>query len=199
MESLKEKVMSVFKSIKDSDLNCLLMLFSLLVVLGVIVCFKEYATSNNVGNKITTERASVDYSSIFYEQNQKHASKDTYEGALQEGKVISMNFNYSFGESEHFKIDSVYDDSERTYISLQYHYLPNYRLPILPSIYIKEVEKNEFMPVNYKIFNNIETFKTIYLIDKLADEIELRYSDSESIKIKRNDYNVPAALNVKGE
>ena len=199
MENLKEKIIREFKAIKESGIfenpttKRLLIMCLALFALGITISFQEVVISNSIKNDvknenhIDTEHINKGYSELIAansKEKQKSTSKDTYEGYLQQGKVISMNFEYSFGESEHFKIHSVYDDSQRTYICLNYQYLPDHRLPILPSIYIKETGKNEFMPVNYRIFNDLETFQTIYLIDKLAKEIELRYSDSEAIKIE---------------
>ena len=108
-----------------------------------------------------------------------------YSELMQQGTVTSINFDYSFNETEHFKLDSIYDDNVKTFIHTKSKFTSGVAIPTTPSIYVKEVDKNEFTLTNYEIYCDKKTLDIYYIVPKLAKEIELRYSDSEAIKIER--------------
>ena len=66
----------------------------------------------------------------------------------------------------------VFDDGEKTI--LKFEKMPKK----LPSLFIKEKGKKGVSMANYQIHENY------YIMDRIADEIELRMSDREIIKIK---------------
>ena len=88
------------------------------------------------------------------------------------GNVESLNFNYKINGESSNKPVAVFDDGEKTI--LKFNALPKR----LPSVFIKNRGKKGINMVNYKIRNNC------YILDRVADEIELRITDKEIIKIK---------------
>jgi len=88
------------------------------------------------------------------------------------GNVESLNFNYKISGESGSKPIAVFDDGEKTI--LKFNSLPKR----LPSIFVKNKGKKGISMVNYQIRNNC------YILDRVADEIELRISDKEIIKIK---------------
>jgi len=88
------------------------------------------------------------------------------------GNVESLNFNYKISGESGSKPIAVFDDGEKTI--LKFNSLPKR----LPSIFVKNKGKKGISMVNYQIRNNC------YVLDRVADEIELRISDKEIIKIK---------------
>ena len=86
------------------------------------------------------------------------------------GNVESLNFNYKISGASIVKLVAVFDDGEKTILKFD-------RTPKrLPSLFIKN--KGKIIMANYKIRDNC------YIVDRVADEIELRVSDKEIIKIK---------------
>ena len=94
------------------------------------------------------------------------------QGSLN-GNFETLNFNYKISGESKSKPIAVFDDGEKTI--LQFNNLPKK----LPSVFIKNKDKKGISMVNYKLSNNC------YILDRLADEIDLRVSDKEIIKIKR--------------
>ena len=88
------------------------------------------------------------------------------------GNVESLNFNYKISGESGSKPVAVFDDGEKTI--LKFNSLPKR----LPSIFVKNKGKKGISMVNYQIRNNC------YVLDRVVDEIELRISDKEIIKIK---------------
>lgn len=89
------------------------------------------------------------------------------------GTVETLNFEYKIKGESSYKPVAVFDDGEKTF--LKFEKLPKR----LPSLFLKEQGKKDIQLANYKISDNS------YILDKIADEIELRISDKEIIKIKR--------------
>lgn len=86
------------------------------------------------------------------------------------GNVELLNFNYKINGASSVKLVAVFDDGEKTILKFD-------RTPKrLPSLFIKN--KGKIIMANYKIRDNC------YIVDRVADEIELRVSDKEIIKIK---------------
>ena len=88
------------------------------------------------------------------------------------GDIESLDFNYKISGESKIKPVMVFDDGEKTI--LKFEKLPKK----LPSLFIKEKGKKGVSMANYQIHENY------YIMDRIADEIELRMSDREIIKIK---------------
>lgn len=84
--------------------------------------------------------------------------------------VESLNFNYKISGESSVKLVAVFDDGEKTI--LKFDKTPKR----LPSLFIKN--KGKIVMANYKIRENC------YIVDRVAEEIELRVSDKEIIKIR---------------
>lgn len=84
--------------------------------------------------------------------------------------VESLNFNYKISGELSVKLVAVFDDGEKTI--LKFDKTPKR----LPSLFIKN--KGKIIMANYKIRENC------YIVDRVAEEIELRVSDKEIIKIR---------------
>lgn len=89
------------------------------------------------------------------------------------GNVENLNFNYKISGESGSKPVAVFDDGEKTI--LKFNSLPKR----LPSVFVKNHGKKGISMVNYKIRGNC------YVLDRIADEIDLKVSDKEVIKIKR--------------
>ena len=95
--------------------------------------------------------------------------------ATFKGGTENLNFNYKVsGKSNDIKPQIVFDDGERTIIKFG-------KLPAkLPTLFIKERNKSGVSMANYEIKGDS------YILDRLAEEMELRGSSKkEVIKIKR--------------
>lgn len=89
------------------------------------------------------------------------------------GNLDSLNFNYSINGPSNLKPEMVFDDGEKTFVRFKSN------SSRIPTLFIKEMGKKEASLANYKIKD-----KT-YIIDRLVKEIELRFSEDETVKIKR--------------
>lgn len=88
------------------------------------------------------------------------------------GDIESLNFDYKISGESKYKPVMVFDDGEKTIIKFS-------KLPKrLPSLFIKEKGKKGVSMANYKIHENY------YIMDRIANEIELRISENDIIKIK---------------
>ena len=94
------------------------------------------------------------------------------QGSLS-GNFETLNFNYKISGESSSKPVVVFDDGEKTI--LKFNSMPKK----LPSVFMKNKGKKGISMVNYKLRNNC------YILDRVADEIELRVSEKEIIKIKR--------------
>ena len=85
----------------------------------------------------------------------------------------NLNFGYKISGKSEVKPSIIFDDGEKIYIKFD-------KLPKkLPTLFIKERGKKGVMMANYSIKGNS------YVLERLADEMELRNSDKEVIKIKK--------------
>ena len=87
------------------------------------------------------------------------------------GNVESLNFNYKITGKSANKPVAIFDDGEKTI--LKFGKMPKR----LPSVFIKN--KGKVSMTNYKIRDDC------YILDRVAEEIEIRISEKEIIKIKR--------------
>lgn len=87
------------------------------------------------------------------------------------GNFESLDFNYKIIGDKN-KLTAVFDDGEKTI--LKFNSLPQR----LPSVFVKIKGKKGISMANYKIQNNC------YVVDRVADEIEVRFSEKEILKIK---------------
>ena len=88
------------------------------------------------------------------------------------GDVAALNFNYKITSKTNTNLVAVFDDGEKTF--LKFDKLPKR----LPSLFIKNRGKKGLSLANYQVKENC------YIMSGVADEIELRISDKEIIKIK---------------
>ena len=88
------------------------------------------------------------------------------------GNVEALNFNYKIIGKIDRKL-TVFDDGEKTI--LKFDKVPKN----LPSVFVKIKGKKGLNLVNYKLRNNC------YILDRVADEIEMRVTDKEIIRIRR--------------
>lgn len=86
------------------------------------------------------------------------------------GTVENLNFNYKIKGNADNKLVTVFDDGEKTI--LKFEKIPKR----LPSVFVKN--KGKVIMTNYKIRDNC------YILDGVAEEIEIRVSAKEIIKIK---------------
>ena len=90
------------------------------------------------------------------------------------GNYDSLHFGYDWSDDSEYKIETVFDDGERTYIKFR-------KLPArIPAVFIKEKGKKGVSMVNFTTKNNG------YTLDRVANEINLRFDEDEVVKIKRN-------------
>ena len=88
------------------------------------------------------------------------------------GTVESLNFDYKISGADGIKL-VVFDDGEKTI--LKFGELPKR----LPSLFIKNKGKKGISMVNYRIIDDC------YILDRVADKMELRLSEKELIRIER--------------
>ena len=87
----------------------------------------------------------------------------------------SLYFNYSTSGDSEYKPETVFDDGERTFIKFR-------KLPArIPALFIKEKGKKGISMANYTTKNNV------YILDRVVNEINLRFDEDETVKIKRNE------------
>lgn len=88
--------------------------------------------------------------------------------------VTDLNFDYSIKGSSDNKPSMVFDDGEKTVIKY------NKKLPKkAPAIFIRERGHNGVSLVNFKMKDNC------YILDRVVDQAELRFSDSDVVSISR--------------
>ena len=105
---------------------------------------------------------------------QKEKDERTINGTFN-GSYESLYFGYdTFGDSE-YKPETVFDDGERTFIKFR-------KLPArIPALFIKEKNKKGISMANYTTKNNM------YILDRVVNEINLRFDEDEVVKIKRRE------------
>ena len=90
------------------------------------------------------------------------------------GSYDSLNFSYSISGSSSGKPSMVFDDGEKTIIKY------SEKMPSkAPAMFVRERGMKGVSLVNFRIKNGC------YIIDRVVDEAELRFSDSDIVRIKR--------------
>lgn len=90
------------------------------------------------------------------------------------GSYDSLNFDYSIkAKNSDYKPVMVFDDGEKTIIKF------SKMSKKLPALFIREKGKKTVSLANFKVKDNC------YIIDRVIDQAELRYSDNESVTITR--------------
>ena len=106
-------------------------------------------------------------------KQQKH-DEQTITDRLGVANINNLNFEYEIKrKGSGSKPTMVFDDGSKTIIKL------NKADKKLPALFIREKGHKSVLMANYKIKDNC------YIIDRLLDEAELRYSDTEIVTIKR--------------
>lgn len=96
-------------------------------------------------------------------------------GTLESGSVDSLNFNYSISGDGSDSIARIFDDGKKTWI--QFKARPN---DTLPPLFVRRRGNKALQMVTYRIKENY------YMVDMVFDFAELHISESDIIKIKRN-------------
>ena len=102
------------------------------------------------------------------QERDEHTVVGTFSGSLE-----SLNFAYKiFGNAEDKPV-VVFDDGERTV--LKFNKIPSR----IPALFLKERGKKGISLASYTVRGNC------YILDRVVDELQLRMSDKEKVKIKR--------------
>lgn len=95
-------------------------------------------------------------------------------GTMSAKSVSDLHFNYKINGSSSNKPSMVFDDGEKTIIKY------NSKLPSkAPAIFIRERGRKGVSLVNFKMKDNC------YLLDRVVDQAELRFSDTDVVSIFR--------------
>ncbi len=106
-------------------------------------------------------------------KKQQHDEK-TITDRLGVSNIANLNFDYEIKKKgDGSKPSMVFDDGTKTIIKL------NKADKKLPALFIREKGHKSVLMANYKIKDNC------YIIERLIDEAELRYSDTNIVTIKR--------------
>lgn len=104
----------------------------------------------------------------FQQQKDERTLAATFKGSLE-----SLHFGYNVSGSTECRLAMVFDDGEKTILKFD-------KLPArIPALFIKERGKKGVSLANYTVHGNC------YILDRVVDELELRSSDKESVKIRR--------------
>ena len=89
--------------------------------------------------------------------------------------VDKLNFSYkvSVKGNDSYKPEMIFDDGEKTFIRM------NKDVKRLPALFIREPGKKDLSLVNFKTKDNC------YVIDRIIDRAELRYGETDIVKIER--------------
>ena len=105
---------------------------------------------------------------------QKRRDEVTITDTLSGKSVTDLNFNYEIRGSGSNKPSMVFDDGEKTIIKY------NGSTPKkAPAVFIRERGHKGVSLVNFKMKDNC------YILDRVVDQAELRFSDSDVVSIKR--------------
>jgi type IV secretion system protein VirB9 len=97
-------------------------------------------------------------------------------GTMSAKSVSDLHFDYKINGSSDNKPAMVFDDGEKTIIKY------NGKLPSkAPAIFIRERGRKGVSLVNFKMKDNC------YLLDRVVDQAELRFSDTDVVSIFRKD------------
>ena len=89
--------------------------------------------------------------------------------------VDKLNFSYkvSVKGNDSYKPEMVFDDGEKTFVRM------NKGVKRLPALFIREPGKKDLSLVNFKTKDNC------YVIDRIIDRAELRFGETDIVKIER--------------
>ena len=105
---------------------------------------------------------------------QKRKDEVAITGTMNAKNVSDLHFDYSIRGDSSSKPSMVFDDGEKTIIKY------NKKLPDkAPAIFIREHGRSGVSLVNFKVKDNC------YLLDRVVDQAELRFSDKEVVSITR--------------
>ena len=103
---------------------------------------------------------------------QKEHDERTLVGTFS-GSLESLHFGYKISGNSETKPSVVFDDGQKTVLKFD-------KLPTrIPALFLKEKGKKGVALANYTVRGNC------YILDRVANELELRLSDTETVKIKR--------------
>ncbi len=104
----------------------------------------------------------------------KKKDEATIMGTMSAKSVSDLHFDYTIKGSSSNKPSMVFDDGEKTIIKY------NRKLPDkAPAIFIREHGRSGVSLVNFKMKDNC------YLLDRVVDQAELRFSDRDVVSIVR--------------
>ena len=106
-------------------------------------------------------------------QNAK--DEQTITASMSVTGVDKLNFSYkvSVKGNDSYKPEMIFDDGEKTFIRM------NRDVKRLPALFIREPGKKDLSLVNFKTKDNC------YVIDRIIDRAELRYGETDIVKIER--------------
>lgn len=106
---------------------------------------------------------------LLQEQKDEREITDTFMGSYDQ-----LHFDYDIkAKNSKYKPSMVFDDGEKTVI--KFHKMSKQ----VPALFIREKGKKTISLANFKVKDNC------YIIDRVIDQAELRYSDNESVTIQR--------------
>lgn len=104
---------------------------------------------------------------------QQKRDEDTITSTMSAHNVTDLNFNYEIRGSSDNKPDMVFDDGEKTIMKY------NKKLPKkAPAVFFREKGHKGVSLMNFKMRDNC------YILDRVVDEAELRFSNDEIVEIK---------------
>lgn len=105
---------------------------------------------------------------------QKRRDEATITDTLSGKSVSDLNFNYDIRGNSESKPSMVFDDGTKTIIKY------NKKLPQkAPAVFIRERGHKGVSLVNFKMKDNC------YILDRVVDQAELRFSDKDVVSIRR--------------
>ncbi len=115
----------------------------------------------------------LDEQESMLQQNAKDA--ETIDASMNVASYDSLHFGYdvSVKGSKRYKPDMIFDDGTKTIIQF------TKGTDRLPALFIKEPGKKDLSLANFKTKGNC------YLIDRIIERAELRYSDTDIVTIRR--------------
>lgn len=103
----------------------------------------------------------------------REKDKKAITGTMNGMSISDLNFNYKVTGASSNKPTMVFDDGEKTII--KYNKLPEKS----PAVFIREHGRKGVSLINFKVKDNC------YILDRIVDQAELRFSDKDVLSIKR--------------
>ncbi len=129
--------------------------------------------TSNWYNPMVKWNYDLDEQESMLQQNAKDA--ETIDASMNVASYDSLHFGYdvSIKGSKRYKPDMIFDDGTKTIIQFAKG------TDRLPALFMKEPGKKDLSLANFKTKGNC------YIIDRIIDRAELRYSDTDIVTIKR--------------